>query len=85
MISITPSVPFDDSEFNIKEVNKLLSSLDTSKSPGPDQVHPKVLFEFADVIDTPLCIIFNSSFKSGIVPETWKIGQISALNTSSPQ
>ena len=79
MISITPSVPFDDSEFNIKEVNKLLSSLDTSKSPGPDQVHPKVLFDLADVIDTPLCIIFNSSFKSGIVPETWKIGQISAL------
>ncbi|VDI39322.1 Hypothetical predicted protein [Mytilus galloprovincialis] len=29
--------------------------------------------------DIPLCIIFNSSFSSGIVPEGLKIGQITAL------
>ncbi|VDI22679.1 Hypothetical predicted protein [Mytilus galloprovincialis] len=65
--------------FNIKEINKLLKNLNTSKSPGPDQVHPKVLFELADIIDTPLTMIFNSSFKTGTVPKDWKIGQITAL------
>jgi hypothetical protein len=49
------------------------------KSPGPDQVHPKVLYELTDIIDKPLCTIFNSSFKTGTVPEGWRIGQITAL------
>ena len=53
MEMITPSVPFDNSKFEIREVNKPLESLDTSKSPGPDQIHPKVLNELADVIDAP--------------------------------
>ena len=79
MEMITPSVPFDNNKFEIGEVNKLLESLDTSTSPGPDQIHPNVLNELADVIDAPLCTILNSSFKSGIVPEVWKVGQISAL------
>ncbi|CAG2184497.1 unnamed protein product [Mytilus edulis] len=65
--------------FKTKEINKLLKHLNTSKSPGPDQVHPKVLFELADIIDTPLTMIFNSSFKTGTVPKDWKIGQITAL------
>ncbi|KAK3102286.1 hypothetical protein FSP39_010211 [Pinctada imbricata] len=77
--SITPSVQFNDNEFNVPEVNKLLATLDTFKSPGPDQVHPKVLYELANVIDQPLCMIFNSSFTTGIVPDGWKSGQISAL------
>ncbi|CAG2232241.1 unnamed protein product [Mytilus edulis] len=71
--------PSSDEVFKPKEINKLLKNLNTSKSPGPDQVHPKVLYELADIIDIPLCIIFNSSFSSGIVPEGWKIGQITAL------
>ncbi|CAC5397413.1 unnamed protein product [Mytilus coruscus] len=68
-----------DELFNSKEVNKLLKDLNTSKSPGPDQVHPKVLFELANTIDSPLSTIFNESFKIGTVPQRWKIGQISAL------
>jgi hypothetical protein len=47
--------------------------------PGPDQVHPKVLYELTNIIDKPLCTIFNSSFKTGTVPEGWRIGQITAL------
>lgn len=66
-------------EFKPEEVRLLLKSLDTSKSPGPDLVHPKVLYELAEVIDIPLCLIFNSSLGSGVVPEEWRIGQISAL------
>jgi hypothetical protein len=63
----------------LTEVNKLLKELNTTKSPGTDQVHPKVLNELTDIIDKPLCTIFNSSFKTGTVPEGWRIGQITAL------
>ena len=37
--------------FTATEVNKLLKELTTTKSPGPDQVHPKVLYELTDIID----------------------------------
>ena len=47
--------------------------------PGPDNFHPKVLHELADIIDQPLTIIFNKSFESGILPDIWKTGQITAL------
>ena len=38
-----------DNEFKPEEILKLLKELNTSKSPGPDQVHPKVLHELFDV------------------------------------
>lgn len=43
--------------------------------PVAYQVQTKVIYELTDFIDTPLCIIFNSSFSSGFEPEGWKIGQ----------
>jgi len=58
---------------------KLLKELNTSKSPGPDQVHPIVLHELSDVVAFPLCLIANSSLKSGIMSDSWRIGQITAL------
>lgn len=77
------NVPFEErsrnESFTVKEVNKLLKELNITKSPGPDQIHPKVLNELADTIDKPLSMIFNESFKSGKVPEGWKVGQITAL------
>ena len=56
-----------------------MQSFQSCNSPGPDQVHPKVLYELSDIIDKPLCTIFNSSFKTGTVPEGWIVGQITAL------
>ena len=66
-------------EINKTSVQKKLSKLRTDKSCGPDDVHPFILNHLADIMAIPLTLIFNNSIKSGIVPEIWKEGIVSAL------
>jgi hypothetical protein len=47
-----------DEPFSQEEIKKLLIGLNTTKSPGADKAHPKVLYELANVIDKHLFIIF---------------------------
>ena len=68
-----------DEYFDKETVRKLLISTNTSKSQGPDGLHPKLIYELAEVICEPLTIIFNKSFETGVVPDEWKKGQITAL------
>ena len=67
------------------EVRTLLSSLDSSKSPGPDGIHPRLLKEVYQEISYPLTKLFNMSLTEGKVPEPWKIAQISAIHKKGPK
>ena len=61
------------------KVEKKLSKLKTSKSQGPDGLHPRVLKEASSSLCTPLSIIFNKSISEGELPATWKIANVHAI------
>ena len=55
-----------------------LMGLKVVKSPGPDNLHPRVLKEVTLEIVDPL-VIFQNSLDSGLVPADWKVANVSPL------
>ncbi|KAK4823310.1 hypothetical protein QYF61_000523 [Mycteria americana] len=54
-------------------VSDLLHHLDTHKSMGPDEIHPRVLKELAEVLTKPLSVIYQQSCLTGEVPVDWRL------------
>ena len=53
--------------------------LNTYKSMGPDGMHPRVQRELAEMIAEPLSIIFERSWRTGEVPEDWRIANVTLV------
>ena len=54
----------------------LLKSLNTSKSPGPDGLHPRILKELSDVIALPLKLLLDKTLNDGVIPHAWKVAEV---------
>jgi len=52
----------------------------TDKSPGPDQLHSKVLFEVRNEIVAPLAHLFKLSTETATLPYDWKTGKITVIH-----
>ena len=63
-------------EIKPEAVNKKLKSLNTNKSCGPDDLHPRLLSELADIISEPLAIILNLSIATRAIPKEWKLANV---------
>ena len=50
-----------------------------NKSPGPDNLHPKIFNEVAQVIVEPLFIIFNLPIQLNKIPAGWKSASITPI------
>ena len=61
------------------EVGKLLRELNDNKSCGPDDIHPRILKHCSNSLASPLCALFNTSFKCGEIPVDWKIANVIPL------
>jgi hypothetical protein len=60
-------------------MNKL-SELKVDKSPGPDMLHPRVLYEVRQMLAPFLTHLFNTSLQEATVPDDWKHSTITVLH-----
>ncbi|KAK4810546.1 LOW QUALITY PROTEIN: hypothetical protein QYF61_004509, partial [Mycteria americana] len=60
-------------------VSDLLHHLDTYKFMGPDEIHPRVLKELAEVLTKPLSIIYQQSWLTGEVPADWRLANVTPI------
>ncbi|BHF70839.1 hypothetical protein SprV_0401389200 [Sparganum proliferum] len=60
-------------------VRKELLKLNESKSPGPDDIPPKLLKELAGELSKPLSMLFQASFEAGYLPADWKSARITPI------
>ena len=62
----------EDIDITLNGVIKLLKDLNPTKSPGPDNLGPKVLKALADEVASLLLLIYKKSLETGEVPEDWR-------------
>ena len=61
-----------------------LEHIKIRKAPGPDNLPNWFLRDFAFALCDPLCFIFNSSLREGVVPAVWKQANIIAVPKTKP-
>ena len=59
-----------------EDMLKALKSMKINKSPGPDEIHPRVLKELANQLALPLTFLFNKSVFEGKLPTSWKVAEV---------
>ena len=67
------------------EVMKMLQSLDTKKSSGPDGISAQMLKSTAHSITPSVTQLFNLSITAGIFPDKWKHSYIVPIPKSTTQ
>ena len=60
-----------DIDFSRVGVLRILLALDPTSSMGPDGLHPHLLKSCAGELSLPLCLIFQKSMRTGIIPVAW--------------
>ena len=70
----------DDVNITEERVRAKLRALNASKTPGPDNVHPRILKETAEAVCVPLTMLYKKSLSTGELPEDWKCGNITPIH-----
>jgi hypothetical protein len=65
-----------DITITAKKIEEKIDKLKEDSSPGPDNIHPKLLKELKTVVSVPLQIIFRKSLDSGTVPDDWRTAKV---------
>src|SRR5437867_1628426 len=77
----TNSQIFSEISVDEKLVSEKLSKLNISKSQGPDELHPKLLFELRNELCKPLTYLSKMAFQSGVIPQDWRDAIVAPLYT----
>ncbi|MEW8547734.1 MAG: endonuclease/exonuclease/phosphatase family protein, partial [Candidatus Thiodiazotropha sp.] len=69
----------DNIDITLNGITKLLKDLNPNKSPGPDNLGPRVLKELAEDIAPILLVIFQKSLDTGEIPEDWRTANVTPV------
>ena len=64
--------PLENINITEEDVEERIKNLNVKKSMGPDEIHPKILFELAPIIKSPITKIMQQSLDEGMLPDDWK-------------
>jgi len=67
------------------DVEDKLKGLNIVKSTGPDQHHPRFLYETHASIAYPLYLIYSKSLNTGVLPADWKLAEVTAVYKKGPK
>ena len=56
-----------------------LAELDESRAQGCDEIHPRILKNFAAALSVPLSLLFKQTLEVGEVPEAWRMANFSPI------
>ena len=78
--TVEPEPPLlDNIEITEDHVLKAIAHLNPSKTPGPDNLHPKLLVETKDTIVKPLTKLFKTSIEFNTLPSDWKEAYVTPI------
>ena len=66
-------------EVGMEMVLEEINCLNEYKSCGPDELHPRLLIELAELIALPVTLLFNATIKHGELPTDWRRAFISPI------
>jgi hypothetical protein len=78
-IKVTVQQYLNDIQFSEQEILQLLLKVNVNKSPGPDNIHPRIMKECAAELSGPLFTLFRASLNEGVLPQAWKEGNITPI------
>ena len=68
--------PFSETVFDESKIFDLLRKMNANKAAGPDGIQSKVIKCCARGLAKPLTFLFNKIFKSGKIPNSWKLANV---------
>ncbi|MDW0208719.1 MAG: reverse transcriptase family protein, partial [Nitrososphaeraceae archaeon] len=77
---IMPPNSMPDITISENSINLKLQKLKSNTSPGPDNIHPRVLHELKDVISPHLKSIYEQSLIDGKIPVDWNHSSITVIH-----
>ena len=69
---------------SVEKVEKALLAINTSKSPGPDNIPSWILRDFAGVLGSPVTAMYNNTILTGTLPDIWISANVVPLPKESP-
>ena len=82
-VPVIDDVPCDtvlsNINFSAEDIVKKIDNIKPGSAAGPDNISAMFLKKFKGPISLPLCLIFEKSMESGLVPEEWRSANITPI------